>query len=330
MGTGTKLLPKPALLIPSVSGRIASSSATPTGGEGQVFSEKNYFRRPRRHSFTQVRPGWYTLPFSHDFRTPTWSSEIDYFFSASPPRPWRRPTLDQTLLWISLLVFRTHQRTTASDFWPSPRISALTSRSRNTIPVSLGGKTALDDTSFTTKIPVYSGADALAPRCCLALLDTGSTQTSIRRDMLDRIIPSGAATSAMCEQNFVDRQWSGFGESASLRTSTSVRLSVHVLRATDESTCSIAAWSCLVPPSVMQHAALWSWMRFTTRSFGSFPRRPPDDRLIRAPTLSHHAATGLSGYVIGPIALYGGFHRATIVPSTSPCPTNHSYLRGPQ
>ena len=57
----------------------------------------------------------------------------------------------------------------------------------------------LDDVSFTTKVAINSGGDAIAPYRYVALLDTGSPQTFIRRDVLDRMLLVGAA-SAACER----------------------------------------------------------------------------------------------------------------------------------
>ena len=107
---------------------------------------------------------------------------------------------------------------------------------------------------------------------CAALLDTGSPQTLIRRDVLDTMLSVGTA-SITRGRKCVPRSWGDFGESAPLQTSTSVRLSVHLFRA-DKPTCSLAVWACVVPPSVMQHAVLLgrdSWMRFKSRSYRSLP-----------------------------------------------------------
>ena len=103
---------------------------------------------------------------------------------------------------------------------------------------SVGGTVTLYDVSFTTKIAIHSGGDAIAPYRCVVLLDTGSPQTFIRRDVLDRMLLVGAA-SAACQRSCSPRSWGGFGESPSLRTSTSIRLSVHFFRA-NEPTCSLA------------------------------------------------------------------------------------------
>ena len=102
----------------------------------------------------------------------------------------------------------------------------------------------------------------------------------------------------------------GFGESAPLRTSTSIRLSVQFFR-DNEPTCSLAVWAYVVPPSVMQHAVLLgrdSWMRFNTRSYRALPPRPHDSRVFGELTLSHHSKTGVSAHAIDPIAEVGGFH----------------------
>ena len=147
-------------------------------------------------------------------------------------------------------------------------------------PCLVGDTISLDDASFTTKIAIHSGAGVLAPFGCVALLDTGSPQTFIRQDVLDRMLTVGAASIA-CEEKCAPRSWGGFGESTPLKTSTRVRLSVQFFRE-NEPTCSLAVWACAVPPSVMQHAALLgreSWMRFNSRSYRSLPPHP--DRYVR-------------------------------------------------
>ena len=58
-------------------------------------------------------------------------------------------------------------------------------------PCLVGGITTLHDASFTTKIAVHSGAHALAPYGYVVLLDTGSPQTFIRRDVLDNMLSVG-------------------------------------------------------------------------------------------------------------------------------------------
>ena len=66
-------------------------------------------------------------------------------------------------------------------------------------PCLVGGTVTLDDVSFTTEIAIHSRGDAIAPYSCVALLDTGSPQTVIRSDVLDRVLLVGAASSA-CER----------------------------------------------------------------------------------------------------------------------------------
>ena len=119
------------------------------------------------------------------------------------------------------------------------------------------------------------------------LIDTGSYPTFIRRDVLDRMFLVGAAAAAY-ERPCGPRCWGGFGESAPLRTSTSIRLSVQLFRI-NEPSCSLAVRACLVPPSVMQRAVLLgrnSWMHFNTRSYRAKPCRPHGNRVRRAEVIS--------------------------------------------
>ena len=52
---------------------------------------------------------------------------------------------------------------------------------------------------------------------------------------------------------------------------------------TDDPTCSLAVWACVVPPSVMQNVVLVgrdSWMRFNNRSYRSLPARWSGHRIL--------------------------------------------------
>ena len=167
----------------------------------------------------------------------------------------------------------------------------------------------LNDVSFTTDRAIHSGEDAIAPYRCVALLYTGSPQIFIRRDVLDRVLTVGAASPA-CERPSSPRSWGGFGKSAPLRTATHIRLSVQFFHE-KETTCSLAVWACVVPPSVMQHAVLLgrdSWMPFNTRLYRALPSRPLDNRVLGELTLSHHTTTGVAAYSIDPAASNGAFH----------------------
>ena len=97
-------------------------------------------------------------------------------------------------------------------------------------PCPVGGPITLDDATFTTKIAVHSVAGVLAPLGCVTLLDTGSPQTFIRRDVLDRMQSVGAAFIAS-EQKCAPRSWGGGRESAPLKTSPGVRLIAQLFRA---------------------------------------------------------------------------------------------------
>ena len=176
-------------------------------------------------------------------------------------------------------------------------------------PCLVGGTVTLDDVNFTTDIAVHSGGDAIEPYRCTALLDTGSPQTFIRRDVLDRMLSVGAASWA-CERPSSPRSWGGFVEYAPVRTATRIRLRVQFFLE-KEPTCSLAVWACVVPPAVMQHIVLLSrdsWMRFNTRSYRALPPHPLDNRVLGELTLSHHATTGVAAYAVDPAAPNEAFH----------------------
>ena len=130
--------------------------------------------------------------------------------------------------------------------------------------------------------------EAIAPYRCVALLDTRSPQTFIRRDVLDRMLLVDNASAAF-ERPCSPRFWGVFDESAPLGTSTSIRLSVQFFR-DNEPTCSLAVQACVLPPSVKQHAVLLghdSWMRFNPRSYCCLlytSPSPRDKRQSRMPS----------------------------------------------
>ena len=182
-------------------------------------------------------------------------------------------------------------------------------------PCLVDGIITLDDASFTTKIAVHSGGNAVAPYGCLALLETVSPQTVIRRNVLDRMLSVGAA-SVSCEPNCAHRSWGGFAQSAPLQSSTSIRLRVQFFRA-DEPTCSLAVWTCVVPPSVMQHAVRLgrhSWMHFNNRTYRSLPPRPSGHRIFGELELSHHAPAGVPVYAVNAVASGGASIFVTMAP----------------
>ena len=160
-------------------------------------------------------------------------------------------------------------------------------------PGLVGGAITLNDASFTTEIAFHSGTTASTAFCCVTLFDTGSSQTFVHQGVLEQMLSAGAAT-INCKQDSSPCSWEGFGKSVPLRTSTSVALSVQLFRV-GQPTSSLAVWACVVPPSVMQYEVFVgrdSWMRFSTRSYRSFPPRPPDQRVFGKLALSHRAPTG--------------------------------------
>ena len=145
---------------------------------------------------------WLVHPASsQQFCTPTTPDEI-HEISPAPPRPLAvaracpGPPLEVLTCFSDAPAdhsprdfgYRTHCR-------PLPR----TVRTR---PLPYRG--ALDDVSYTTKIAIHSGAGVLAPFGCVALLDTGSSQTFSRGDVWDYMLSVGAASMA-CEQKCAPR-----------------------------------------------------------------------------------------------------------------------------
>ena len=96
-------------------------------------------------------------------------------------------------------------------------------------PCLVGSTVTMDDVSFFTKLVIHSGGEAIAPYRCMALVDTGSPQIFIRRDVLDRMLLVAAA-SAACERPCSPRSWGGFGESDPLPTPGSIRLGAQFFR----------------------------------------------------------------------------------------------------
>ena len=193
-------------------------------------------------------------------------------------------------------------------------------------PCIFVGVITLDDASFTTEIAVHGRANAHAPFSCVALPDTGSPQTFIRRDTFDSMLSVGVV-SVPCKRKCIPQSWGGFGESAPLQASTSVHLSVHVFQA-NEPTCSLTECACVVPPSMMQHAVLLgcdSWMHLNNRSYRSLPPQPSNHRILGDLELSHHVQAGVWAYAIDPVASGGSFHRrydgtVGVTPSDEPQP----------
>ena len=101
-----------------------------------------------------------------------------------------------------------------------------------------------------------------------------------------------------------------FWRTRPLRTAIRIRLSVQFFREKGP-TCSLAAWACVVPTPVMQHAVLLgreSWVRFNTRPYRALAPRPLDNRVLGELALSHHATTGVAAYAVDLAATNGGSH----------------------
>ena len=134
-----------------------------------------------------------------------------------------------------------------------------------------------DHSTFASKTKIHGGPTS-AQYGCVALLDTGSSQSFITRNDWDNVVQSGAATTVY-ETQTSPRSWGGFGESLPLHTSTTVRLSVQLLH-NNQPTASLAVWTYILPSEAMQHAVLLgrdSWMRFSERSCLLYTSPSPRD-----------------------------------------------------
>ena len=172
-------------------------------------------------------------------------------------------------------------------------------------PCLVDGIVTVDDASFTTRVHIHSGPTATTTFPCVALLDTGSPQSFINEGAWRQLQTAGAGTPSS-ERVSTPRSWGGFGTSAPLRTSRSIRLSVQFLRG-DRSTASLAVWAYIVPESAMSHAVLLgrdSWMRFNSRRYS----RPSDDSRFGELVLVQHSDRGAKAYARDPSAVGTAFH----------------------
>ena len=106
------------------------------------------------------------------------------------------------------------------------------------------------------------------------------------------------ATSDVCERHAPPRSWGGFGKSAPLLTSTSVRLSVQFLHGNTPS-AALAVYACIVRRGNMQHPFLLgreSWMCFEQPTYTSLPRHPSRP-VFGEFSLATHYTNGLPTFI---------------------------------
>ena len=106
--------------------------------------------------------------------------------------------------------FSTHFSDAPADH--SPDVLAVASCAASTLadtpsllkhgPGLVGGTIALDNAFFTSQITVHSGTTASTVFVCVALLDTGSPQTLICRDVLEHMLLAAAVN---CQQDSAPR-----------------------------------------------------------------------------------------------------------------------------
>ena len=108
-----------------------------------------------REAIRERDTGWAHAASSGLFRTPTGNAGIHEISSAP------QSCLLTAASFRSL--YRTRRPTKARTFERLRWASALDFRCQNTAPASSGGAVTLDDVSFTTKIGILYGGDAIAP-----------------------------------------------------------------------------------------------------------------------------------------------------------------------
>ena len=118
-----------------------------------------------------------------------------------------------------------------------------------------------------------------------------------------------AAATHLCEQHGPPRSWGGFGTSAPLTNSASIRLSVQCLRRFSP-TAALAVWACIVPPGTMQHPIVLgrdSWMRFEQRSYTTLPHQLPEPTLGEL-SRSHYDPDRASAFIPDDRSPYDVYH----------------------
>lgn len=255
------------------SGRVAPRPATPTDGEGSIYSVALAASAP---SFVALSP---------QFRTPTASGGIHQTASAPSHRPFASSRTSQGPPLKCSAYFADEPADNSPEVLEfSPLGRAFPVLAALLAPCRAEGTISLDAVHVTTNTTIHSRECAAARLGSAALLDTGSPQAFTPRDALFRMLLV-RIVSAACEKFYHPRSWCGLGESAPLQTPASVRLSIQLLR-TDGPMCSPAAWAWMVPPSIIQETVLPgrdSWIRFNTPPLSlSFPLSPGQSDTWRA------------------------------------------------
>ena len=93
-------------------------------------------------------------------------------------------------------------------------------------PDLISGVVTIDDVTFTTLPSLTSGASAISPFSCRALLDTGSPQLFIHQGAFDQMVATGAADESYVRSTTL-RSWSGFGSQELLGTNRQARMTIQ-------------------------------------------------------------------------------------------------------
>ena len=154
-------------------------------------------------------------------------------------------------------------------------------------PGLVSGTVTIDDDTFTTLPSQTSGASAISPFRCHALLDTGSPQSFILQGAFDQMVATGAADESYVRAT-TPRSWNSFGSQELLSTNRQARMTIQFYHNNTPS-ASLAVWMHIVSNRTMRCPLLLgrdSWMRFHTRSYQTLALTH-DGRIFGELTLSH-------------------------------------------
>ena len=124
-------------------------------------------------------------------------------------------------------------------------------------PDLISGVGTIHDVTFTTLRSLTSGASAISPFRCRALLDTGSPQSFIHQGAFEQMVATGAADDSYVRPTS-PRSWRGFGSQELLSTSRQARMTVQYYH-TDTPSTSLAVCIYIVLNETIRCPLLLTW-----------------------------------------------------------------------
>ena len=132
-------------------------------------------------------------------------------------------------------------------------------------PDLVSGTVTIDDDTFTTLPSQTSGASAISPFRCRALLDTGSPQSFIHEGAFDQMVATGAADESYVRAT-TPRSRSSFGSQELLSTNRQAQMTIQFYHNNTPS-ASLAVWMYIVPNRTMRCPLLLGRDSFTNYTF---------------------------------------------------------------